>query len=140
MGRRSPNPRRIKIHRNYAVDEIARVLGVHRQTVRNWLRNGLTAIDDRRPILILGSALRAFLEERRARARQVCRPGHFYCMRCRAPKRPALGMADYKPFNATTGNLTGICPDCEAIINRRVAVAKIDAVRGDLEVNNLAGS
>jgi hypothetical protein len=33
-----------------------------------------------------------------------------------------------------SGNLCGICPDCDRIIYRRVNLAKIDAVRGDLEI------
>ncbi len=134
MGRHAPNPRLIKIHRSYTVEEAARVLGVHKQTVRNWLKQGLAAIDDRRPTVILGSTLREFLERRRAKAKRACPPGHFYCLRCRAPKPPALGMVDYVPFSATIGNLQGICPDCDAIINRRVALAKIAAVRANLEI------
>ena len=38
MGKRHPNPRLIKIHRSYTVEEIAAVLGVHRNTVRQWIR------------------------------------------------------------------------------------------------------
>src|SRR5262249_35937924 len=33
-----------------------------------------------------------------------------------------------------TGNLCGICPDCDRLIYRRVNLAKIDAVRGELEI------
>lgn len=134
MGRRSPNPRRIKIHRSYTVDEIARALGVHKGTVRNWRKQGLDAIDQRKPVLILGRTLCQFLEARRLKAKQTCPPGYLYCVRCRVPKRPALQMADYIPFTVVTGNLRGICPDCERLIHRRVALAKIDTVRGDLDI------
>lgn len=134
MGRRSLNPRRIKIHRTYAVEEIARVLRVHKNTVRNWLNRGLEAIDDCRPTLILGWKLRQFLEARRAKARQTCPAGHLFCVRCRAPKVPALQMADYIAFNTATGNLQGICPDCGTFINRRVAFAKVNAIRGNLDI------
>ena len=66
MPGRFPNHRRVKIHRNYTVDEAARILDVHKNTVRQWLKNGLPAIDDRRPLLILGSELSAYLKKRRA--------------------------------------------------------------------------
>jgi hypothetical protein len=134
MGRRPPNPRRIKIHHSYTVDEVARILGVHKGTVRNWLKQGLEVIDHRKPILIFGPTLRHFLEARRARAKQTCPPGYLYCVRCRAPKPPALEMADYIPFTELTGNLRGICPDCGHLVHRRVALAKIDAVRGNLDI------
>jgi hypothetical protein len=34
MGKRYPNHRRVKIHRSYSVEEIARLLGAHKHTVR----------------------------------------------------------------------------------------------------------
>ena len=45
-------------------------------------------------------------------------------------------MADYVPMTATSGNLRGICPDCHKLIHRRVALTKLDAVRGSLEVRS----
>jgi len=134
MGARHPNPRLIKIHRNYSVEDIARLFGIHKNTVRNWLKQGLAAMDDRRPLLILGRELLRFLQERRQRAKQSCGPGRIYCIACRAPKVPAGKMADCIPIGHRSGNLRGICPDCDRLIYRRVNLAKIDAVRGDLEI------
>jgi hypothetical protein len=134
MGRRHPNPRLVKVHRNYSVEEIARLFGLHKNTVRNWLKHGLAAIDDRRPMLILGRELSRFLHERRRNAKQSCGPGRIYCIACRAPKRPAGKMAECIPTGPHAGNLRGICPDCDRLIYRQVNLAKIDAVRGDLEI------
>ncbi|MGH3426019.1 MAG: helix-turn-helix domain-containing protein [Mycobacteriales bacterium] len=134
MGYRHPNPRLIKLNRSYNVDEISRVLRVHKNTVRNWMKQGLSLIDDRRPALILGPALREFLEMRRAKAKRPCPPGYLYCVACHGPKRPALGMVDYLPLTATAGNLRGICPDCNRFIHRRVSVAKLDDEKAHLDV------
>ena len=59
------NPRRVKIHRSYTVDEAAMLFRVHKNTVRTWLKSGLHPIDGRRPILILGRQLVRFLHARR---------------------------------------------------------------------------
>jgi hypothetical protein len=134
MGSRRPNPRLVKIHRNYSVEDIARLFKIHKNTVRSWLKQGLAAIDDRRPTLILGRELSCFLHERRAKAKQTCGPGRIFCIACRAPKVPAGKMADCTPASPSTGSLCGICPDCHRLIYRRVNLAKIDAVRGDLEI------
>jgi Helix-turn-helix domain len=134
MGFRRPNPRLVKLHRNYSVEDIARLFGIHKNTVRSWLKQDLAAIDDRRPTLILGRELLRFLQERRQRAKQSCGPGRIYCIACRAPKRPAGKMAECIPTGPHAGNLRGICPDCDRLIYRRVNLAKIDAVRGELEI------
>ena len=43
-------------------------------------------------------------------------------------------MAEYQPITATLGNLTGICPDCDAMIYRRASMAKLVQIRGKLDI------
>ena len=73
--KRHPNPRLVKIHRNYTVEEIASLFGVHRNTVRQWIKQGLPTSDQKRPFLILGRGLVAFLQARRKKNRRTCQPG-----------------------------------------------------------------
>jgi len=134
MGARHPNPRRAKIHRSYSVEEVSRLFGIHKNTVRNWLRQGLSPIDGKRPTVIRGVELRRFLTARRTSARQTCGPGRIFCLPCRAPKVPAGNMADCIAVGETRGTLRGICPDCNRMIYRRVNPRKLDAVRGHLDV------
>jgi len=122
------SPRAIKLHRTYSVEEAARTLGVHKNSVRGWQRDGLTPIDNARPILFLGRDLRAFLERRSTSRKCPCHPGTLYCFRCREPRAPALGMVDWTPINDRTGNLKALCGTCETIMHRRArrdALAKI---------------
>lgn len=134
MSQRRPDHRLAKLHRNYTVDEVARLIGVHKGTVRQWLKQGLPAIDDRRPLLILGRELRAFLENRRRTRKRPCAPGEIYCMRCRSPRGPAGGIADWIPRGHPLGDLVGICPDCEALMYRRTNILNLASVRGTLQV------
>jgi excisionase family DNA binding protein len=134
VGFRRLNPRRAKIHRNYTVDEVADLYGVHKNTVREWLKKGLPTSDDRRPMLILGRDLNEFHQARRARNKRTCQPGEIYCVRCREPKSPAGDMADYQRMTPTLGNLVGICPSCETIIYRRAGLAKLEQIRGQLDI------
>jgi predicted transcriptional regulator len=135
MKRRNPNHRLVKIHRSYTVEEIAALFGIHKNTVRQWVKGELATVDDKRPILILGLDLVDFLKTRRTKNKQKCKPGELYCVRCRAPKKPAGDMADYIPITDKIGNLVAICPDCDAIMNRHVSLAKIEQVRGKIDIN-----
>ena len=134
MGYRYPDGRRAKVHRTYSVDDLSRLLKIHKNTVRNWLRQGLEPIDGQRPTLIRGESVRLFLSERRAKSKQICGPGRIYCVACRAPKVPAAKIADCIQRGERSATLQAICPDCGRLIYRRLNPQKLDAVRGDLAV------
>lgn len=134
MARRTRNPRLVKVHRNYSVEEAARLLSVHKNTVRGWIRQGLPTVDRQRPTLVLGRELADFLASRRQRNKRPCAAGQIYCVRCRMPQYPAGDMADYLPLSASSGNLMGICPGCEGLMYRRVSLARLEQARGALVV------
>jgi hypothetical protein len=116
------------------VEEISLRFKTHKNTVRQWLKVGLPTIDEKRPILILGRDLKSFLQARRIKNKRPCEPGQIYCVRCRVPKCPAGDIAEYKPITASLGNLMGICPDCDAMLYRRVGRDKLAHIQGNLEV------
>jgi Helix-turn-helix domain len=134
MTGRRVNPRLIKLHRSYSPGEAARVLGVHKHTVSNWIKAGLPTVDNSRPVLILGSEMRAWLEKRQKAAKRPCKPGTMYCFKCREPKAPALGMVEYKPTNDKSGMLIALCVDCETVMHRRVRKDAIPASMTNLTV------
>jgi len=134
MGKRHPNPRIVKIHRTYTVEELARLFPVHKNTVRIWIKAGLRTIDGKRPTMILGAEASAFLQARQARNKRTCKPGEIYCLRCKAPRTPAGDMTEYMPINENVGNLRAICPDCESLIHRLVGKAELRQVLGKLDV------
>ena len=125
--------RRVKRHRSYTISELSVLIGAHKHTIGRWIAAGLKTTDARRPLLIHGSDFHAFIKGR-APLKQRCRPGEFYCLGCRAPRRPALNMADYHPRTALRGSLSGICPDCGKMIYRATTLAKLDQIRLELDV------
>ena len=128
MGTSRLNPKRVKQHRSYSVDELARCLGVHKNTIHHWRQKGLEPIDRVRPILFQGSAVRDYLTIRNSSRKCPCPPGTFYCVRCRAPRAPALLMVDFLPASFGNGNLRALCECCEAVMHRRVREAEITKV------------
>lgn len=134
MKRRRPNPKLAKIHRNYTVADVAELFGVHRHTVRQWIKSGLPVLDDQRPALVLGRELRDFLQARRDKKKRRCQPGEIFCVKCREPRSPDGSIAEYRPSGGGLGSLIGICPVCECVMHRRTSEAKLEQVRGELEV------
>jgi len=128
------NRRRVKVHRSYTVDEAAKLFGAHKNTVRNWLKEGLPKVDDRRPILILGRQLASFMDARRRQRRQRCAAGELYCFKCRKPRQSMAGTAEYLPTTVGTGNLRALCSHCGTRMFRRTSLRKLSAVAGDLRV------
>jgi len=43
-------------------------------------------------------------------------------------------MADFVPITAKVGNLVAICPTCEAIMNKRIGMAKLEQIRKQIDI------
>jgi len=140
MGGRRPNRRAVKIHRNYEIGEAARVLGVARGSVRRWIKSGdLPALTDRKPYLILGADLVAFLDNR-SKPKQTCRLEECFCFSCKAPRAPALGEMEYHPVSRHSGNLRALCDECLTVMHKRFSAARLDALRAKVAVTIVGAS
>jgi hypothetical protein len=116
------------LHRSYTVEEVARLFGTHRNTVRNWLKAGLKALDDHRPLMIQGQVLRAFLYARREDAKRPCAPGTLYCCKCRVPRPPLGGSATFAAQTGRAGILRAICEVCGTRMFRRALQTDLEAI------------
>lgn len=128
MAARRINPNAIKLHRTYDVSELAARCGVHKNTVRQWEREGLDPIDGGKPKLFHGTAIRAFLIKRNASRRRPCSAGTLYCFRCREPRVPLRDRLEYVPITPSSGNLRALCATCETVMHRRVALTALALV------------
>ena len=135
-----PNPNLAKIHRNYTVEEVANLYSVHKNTVRLWVKDGLATNDDKRPMLILCSNLKQYLQSKRKTNKRKCHPFEIYCVRCRIPQVPAEKMVDYEPINYSMGRLIGLCPSCNGIINKYFNFAQLEQIQGKLDINITEGT
>ena len=137
MANRRIDSRRIKIHFAYSVEEAASALQTHKNTVRGWIKKGLPIADHRRPIILSGASIRAFLDERRAARKRPLKPGELYCFKCRSPKMPAADMADFIEVGNGLGALCALCPDCETVMHRRTSLTKLKSASGRIDVKIL---
>jgi len=127
---RRPDPRRIKIHRAYTIEELARALRCHKNSVRLWLKQGLVALNDgQRPLLIHGSTARKFLEERRRASKRTCLGNQLFCLACKEPRTPDPHTAGCRTISNKCAMLTAPCPRCTTRMFKIVSVAAIAAVK-----------
>ena len=134
MSVRRINPKLIKLHRTYSVVELARRLGVHKNSVRNWQTAGLQSIDTAKPFLFAGATVRAFHQKRNEDRKRPCPPGTLYCLCCGVPRAPALAMVEYVPLTPTAGNARAICEVCERVMCRRVRKSDLATVMPGCDV------
>ncbi len=135
VANRRHSAQRIKHRWTYNVREAAKATGATPGTIRNWQKNGLEAVVDVHPAIFRGVDIIAFLRSRSRARKQPCGPGRFFCFRCKTPKRPAYNEVEFWPDGPKLGWLRGLCPDCAAVMNRRVSRAKLKAAAGDLTVS-----
>ena len=128
MTSRRVNPLQVKIHWNYTARELADRLGVHKNTVRNWQRNGLQPLDRLRPLIFQGAVVRAFLISWNNRRKRPCPTGTLYCFSCREPRRPAVSSVEFIQSPAGPGNIRASCSVCGTAMHRRAKHSEIHSV------------
>jgi hypothetical protein len=129
---------RIKQSNCYDPHEIARLLEIHPNTVRHWLKGGLQAIDGRRPTLVHGTVLRAFISERQKARRQKCGLGEFFCFRCRVPRSAWGDTADLATHTEKVARLTALCCVCETAMHRTIRREDISKIAALIDLQMMA--
>ena len=134
-----PDPRRVRVHRNYTIAEAACSLGVTPNTVRRWIKDGLDAFTERRPYLVVGADLKQYVEAKRA-PKTRCALDKFYCFSCRKPRRAKLGIAAFRPMTPTSGMLNSHCDRCGSAMFRAFKVQRLpDLAQAGVEVTSERG-
>jgi hypothetical protein len=132
--KRRPDYRLVKIHRSYTVEEVANLFGIHKNTVRKWIKKGLPLCNEKRPTLILGRVLAEFLRAQKAKNKRTCQLGEMYCLRCREPRKPVPDLVEYHAITNKVGNLIAICSHCNALMNKRVSFAKLPTIQAQMVI------
>jgi len=140
MGARRINPNLAKIHHSYTARELADRLGVHKNTIRHWQRKGLNPVDDQRPYVFDGAAVRQFLKSRNESQKRPCPAGTLYCFSCHEPRRPSPTSTEYAQTRIGAGTLRAVCSECGTVMCRRVRQDALSAVLPGLLVQIRQGS
>jgi hypothetical protein len=119
-----PDLRRIRPTATYSVEEIAEITGKCVGTVLRWIGAGLPIIEDQRPYLVEGSALLAWLRERRKSRQRKCGSDELYCFRCREPRRPVPVSVTFAQTDAERVTIRAKCGTCGLDMVQATSVKK----------------
>jgi hypothetical protein len=117
--------RRIKSRVTYSTREIAELLGVHTATVLKWYKSDLEKIDNSRPFLVMGTALKHFLSNRQTKRRRPCGPHQMMCMKCRMPVTADPHSFHVTNCNAKTALVSANCSICGTRVNRSASAGNL---------------
>lgn len=126
----------IRTNQSYDVFEVSQLLSCSEQTVRGWIKTGLPALDSKKPILILGYALKEYLNQKQSATKKTG-AGEFYCMSCRSPQKAFGLMADYIPQNDKSGRLEALCETCGNTCMRFTSIEKLCYLEKILEIKQM---
>ena len=130
----------IKENCSLSIPEICELLDKHKNTIGNWLKEGLKTIDNEKPYLIHGTDLKEFIKNRQSKKKSKCKDNEIYCMKCKKPQIPWEGVVDVFIKNQKGGNLQAICPDCEGVINRIFGLKNISNIKKHFVIQQVHNS
>lgn len=129
------NIARIRQNLSYTVQDVCHLYGIHKNTVREWFRQGLPKIDIQRPCLIHGGDLKTFLAARQKSRRKKCALPEFYCFRCRVPRTAFGNLVDLAPRTEKTVMLSGLCQICETPLHKLQSVKLIPKILQTFDIS-----
>jgi len=103
--------RKAKQDWTYDRDGVMALYDVTRNTVTNWIREGLVTVPGD-PVLFRGVDLNAFQQARRVGARRNCSPGEFLCFHCKKVSSLKGEAAEVHWRGEHAGTLGWSCPAC----------------------------
>ena len=134
--KRSYDYQRVQSHRPYTIKTLASRFEVDPATVRRWIKHGgldVAIICKKRPIVLQGSLVKAWMKARKTAKKQPCAPNELYCVRCKAPRQ--IATESFHILQRDAANLTakGECVTCGAKLRRFGSMAnraKLEAAFG----------
>lgn len=124
MGKRA-NPMAVKAALTYEIGEAERALGKSPATIRNWVKDGLPIMAQRRPYLISGAALRDYLRTKYSNSKSQLAFDELLCMACRQGRKPCNMEVERISNNSKTCRLKGTCDHCGASAARIISMNRV---------------
>ena len=131
MSRRLYPHKRVRYWYAYNIDDICTLfsdLGLHPQTVRKWIKNGLKTMDAGKPALVYGYDLIAYLKKNNSANKCKTAFDEMYCMGCQ-DARPVFQSKIAIEQKAKFLQVQGACRTCKKSMFESYKLSDFPALR-----------
>ncbi|WP_278924212.1 tyrosine-type recombinase/integrase [Pseudophaeobacter profundi] len=119
----------------YSVTEVQALYDVCRNTVSNWVSNGLKPSDNTLPQLFRGAELKRFHAAYTARKQQPLRFGEFKCLKCGYPGFPDVNSVTLIADGNRATKAYATCCNCSGRVLKLLGATECDKVKECIETN-----
>lgn len=131
MSKRLYPHKRVRYWYAYDIDDICALfsdLGLHPQTVRKWIKNGLKTIDAGKPALVYGHDLIAYLKKNNESNKCKTAFDQIYCMGCQ-DARPVFRNHVAIEQKSQFLKVQGACRECKTPMFKSYKLADFSRLR-----------
>ena len=116
----------------YTIAEVGCIINRSERTVRDFIKDGLKTIDDKRPFLIRGYDLIEFLKAKNVQNRHQTSFDEMFCIKCREVRHPkARQIQIHNSNNRQFISVSAVCSVCGCTMNKEYKLEQL----GDLKRN-----
>lgn len=134
--KRTYDPRKVKRHRSYTVQSLAKLYGVGPNTVRQWIKiHSLPVIEGSYPVLMHWAEIRSWIITWQAARKWTCAANEMSCLKCRGPRKVKAGTFCVTQSNKALIMMHGDCEACGKPMNRATSQAKLEASKANFVGN-----
>jgi hypothetical protein len=119
---------RPKKHFVYNVEGLMHLYGVARNTITNWVAEGLRRSDSFTPHVFNGAEVKRFHESKRLASKATLRIGQFKCFKCKERVFPDLCSLDLYPTKNGSAGVWAMCPNCKCVVVKVVGETDRDKI------------
>ena len=114
----------------YTLDEVGNLVGRSEKTIRTFIKEGLKTIDNKRPFLIRGYDLVAFLKQKNLKNRHSTNTDEMFCMKCREARTPKSKQICIQSHEcASFLCASALCPVCGTLMNKPYSIARFGELK-----------
>lgn len=124
----------------YTTEGLARLYGVHPNTVSNWVKDGLRKSDNGVPSVFNGAEVKRFHKERRVDSNVKLRLGQFKCFSCKGRVFPDPQSVSSDSSSDGRISIWGQCPDCLGVLAKQVNERDCDKIMYCVDTNTSLAS